>query len=484
MFLWRLEVRRHVSDVVLAFAGGVVAGTVLSFWLSLPYFTSVAWCLLAVGLLLLAMINCRTYALAVAVLAGILLGFFRTDSTLVDIKNIQRFDDQVITVSGTVFEDPDTGSDGSFAVKINNLAIGDRALSGSIYVGKLKNQDIKRGDSVTFSGKLGGGFGSFAGAMWRPSVEAVDRPVPGDLARQARDWFGSLIRQVIGEPEVDLGLGYLLGQRRSLSDHMVDILKITGLTHIVVASGYNLTVLVRFSRRTFYKLSRFAALFAALVLIVCFIMITGVSPSMLRAGLVSVLSLLAWYYGRKFHPVNLLVLVAAATLLLNPSYIMDLGWLLSFGSFVGVMIFAPLLYAYFFGKRKPNFLVQVLFETFSAQLLVLPILIYFFGQISVVSIFANMLVLPTIPITMLLTFLAGLFVLVVFPLGQLFGWLANIILGYHLNVMEHFGSLEWAMVPAELNAVGAVVCYAALIALGLYLSRVTGYKLHNANVVE
>jgi competence protein ComEC len=308
--------------------------------------------------------------------------------------------------------------------------------------------------------------------------------VPGDLARRVRDWFGGLVRQVIGEPEVDLGMGYLMGQRRSLPDSLVEVLKITGLTHIVVASGYNLTVLVRFSRRLFIRVSRFAALFLALVLIISFIMVTGVSPSMLRAGLVSVLSLLAWYYGRKFHPINLLILVATTTLLLSPSYIFDLGWLLSFGSFVGVMIFAPLLGAYFFGKKKLNFLVQILFETVCAQLLVLPILIYFFGQVSVVSVVANILVLPTIPITMLLTFLAGVFVLVAFPLGQLLGWLASIVLHYHLVVMEYFGSLEWAMMPASLHVVGVVVCYVGLIVVGVYLSRATGYKLRSVNVVE
>jgi competence protein ComEC len=418
--------------------------------------------------------------LGVAVLAGLLLGCWRTGFMLVDVKSTQHLIGQTVQVSGTVFEDPDTSEDGQLALKVNDLVLQNYALQGNIYVGKLSEQDIRRGDRVTFSGNLSDGFGSFAATMWRPSVKSVDRPTPGDLALKVRDWFGGLVRRFIDAPEVDLGLGYLVGQRRSLPDYLVEALKITGLTHIVVASGYNLTVLVRFSRRAFLKVSRFAALFFALVLVVCFILVTGISPSMLRAGLVSVLSLLAWYYGRKFHPVNLLVLVAATTLLLSPSYIFDLGWLLSFGSFIGVMIHAPLIYAYFFGKKKPNFLLQIFFETFSAQLLVLPILVYFFGQVSVVSILANLLVLPTIPITMLLVFLTG----VGWLFAPVFGWLATILLNYHLAVVNFFGSLEWAMLSAQFGIVGVIICYILLLALGIYLRKTTGYQLRQVNVVE
>ena len=99
------------------------------------------------------------------------------------------------------------------------------------------------------------------------------------------------------------------------------------------------------------------------------------------------LSLLAWYYGRSFHPVILLFFVAALSLLINPSYGWnDLGWALSFLSFAGVMILAPLLQAYFFGDKKPGTVRQILGETFSAQLVTAPLLIMTFGQISVVGL--------------------------------------------------------------------------------------------------
>ncbi len=79
------------------------------------------------------------------------------------------------------------------------------------------------------------------------------------------------------------------------------------------------------------------------------------SPSMSRAGLVAGLSLLAWYYGRRIHPLVLLPLAMAITVMVQPSYAWgDLGWQLSFAAFAGVLIGAPLIQAYFLATRKSS----------------------------------------------------------------------------------------------------------------------------------
>lgn len=102
------------------------------------------------------------------------------------------------------------------------------------------------------------------------------------------------------------------------------------------------------SRKLFLKLSKYLSALLSGIMILCFMAVTGLSPSMTRAGLVSSMSLLAWYYGRGFHPFVLLPVAAAITVLLQPSYVWgDLGWQLSFAAFIGVMVLGPLLQAYF-----------------------------------------------------------------------------------------------------------------------------------------
>ena len=220
-------------------------------------------------------------------------------------------------------------------------------------------------------------------------------------------------------------------------------------------------------------------------MIISFIAITGNSPSMSRAGLVSGLSLLAWYYGRKFHPIILLLIAIAITLLINPSYAWgDLGWQLSFAAFAGVIILAPLLQRYLFGEKKPGTIRQILIETVSAQIATFPILIASFGQLSNVAIISNLLILPLVPVAMLLTFIAGIFNLTLPSIAIYIAMPAQWMLGYMINVAEYLASLPWAVSIVNLSWWGVVVCYTFIMIVCLYIWRVTNYNLRDVNLVE
>ena len=245
------------------------------------------------------------------------------------------------------------------------------------------NQAIKRSDVVTVRGVLSDGFGAFAARMSRAAVERVTREQPGDVAVGVRDWFAERVRRYVPESEAALGLGFLMGLRRALPLELMTALQVAGLTHVIVASGYNLTILVRLARRLFVRVSKYLAALSAGVMIIGFMAMTGLSPSMSRAGLVASLSLAAWYYGRTIHPLVLLPVAAAMTLLINPQFGWnDLGWQLSFAAFSGVIILAPLLQRYFFGTKPPGVIRQIIGETVSAQIMTLPLLVASFGVIS------------------------------------------------------------------------------------------------------
>jgi len=477
----------HFSFIPVVLAVGIIVGTILGFAFDLWLLGSPVW--LAVAAVLLAANFCfhRAAFLSLALLAGIIVGAFRISLDAGDHQYISQFVGQTIQISGTVYEDPEF--DGNVTtLRVNHLVFGDldrqRPAAGSLYV-KLYNQtDLKRSFKVTLTGKLSAGFGSFAGAIYGPELTAVSVPDPPDLALQFRDHFATLVKKFVPEPEVDLSLGYLLGQRRALPAELLDTMKLVGLTHIIVASGYNLSILVRFSRRAFRRVSRFAALFAGLLLIISFILVAGFSPSMARAGLVASFALLAWYFGRKFHPVKLLLLVASITLLVNPFYIQDLGWMLSFLSFIGIMIIAPLLVAYFYGETtKPGPITAIAIETTAAQICCLPLLVFFFGTFSIMSVLTNAIILPTIPIAMLLTFATGIAAFFV-PLASVFGWLAAKLLAFHIFVINFFGDLSWAIIAVPPGNVLALLAYPLILAAAFYLQRRTNFRLMSANIVE
>ena len=138
------------------------------------------------------------------------------------------------------------------------------------------------------------------------------------------------VETALPEPAASFAIGLLVGQRSLLPDYLMEALTIVGLVHIVAVSGYNLTIIVNFVRRIGSKLSRFQLLFVSLLLIYGFILISGFSPSIVRASLVSLLSLVAWYFGRKIRPGLLILLVASITAFFSPYYIWsDIGWYLA-----------------------------------------------------------------------------------------------------------------------------------------------------------
>ena len=399
-----LRQRIHPTWLFTVLCYGVLGGIALA-----QIWQVSIWGFLIIGVILLitGWLVQRKLSIAIVLVAGLCIGLARGGWGQQQQSVYRDLYRKHVALSGVVADDVDITGHGTTLVYVRNVMIAGHTLPGKLFATVTGGERLKRSDRITLDGVIDQGFGSVP-ATFTGKVTSVTRESGSDVPRDVRDTFASYVRQAIREPESSLGIGYLLGQKNALPDDIVTALKVTALTHIVVASGYNLTILVRIGRRLFARISRYLATLTSVSLIVGFIAMTGMSPSMTRAGLISLLSLWAWYVGRKFHPVTLLGLAAVVTALINPSYVWgDLGWLLSFAAFAGVMIIAPVVSAYFFGDDVP-FVGQVLVETASAQLATLPIMIMAFQQFSIIGLFANLLVLPLVPLAMLLVAVSGI----------------------------------------------------------------------------
>lgn len=422
--------------------------------------------------------------LAVAFVAGAIIGLWRGSIDQNDIARFAAVYGKRMTVTGTVKDDVELNGRGQTVMRLNNLRVGDSPVTGSIYATTKATADIKRSDTVVLDGRLDEGFGNFVATMYSAKLVQATREAGKDPLLGTRDSLAENVRESVDEPAASLGIGYLFGQKRALPADLQDALMIAGLTHIVVASGYNLTILVRLTRRLFARVSKYLAMVTSGTLVVSFIAMTGLGPSMTRAGIVAGLALWAWYYGRKFHPVTLLGIATGATVLWDPSFAWgDVGWQLSFAAFAGVMLVAPLMKAYFYGKERQGTVSQILFETVSAQVTTAPIILVVFGQFSNVAILGNLLILPFIPLAMLLTAIAAVGGMLP-AWADVAGWPAQALLGAMIAVVEWCASLPWAQMEVAFPWWGVVAWYGA-VALGcVYVWRVTGYKLRDSSIVE
>ncbi len=290
-------------------------------------------------------------------------------------------------------------------------------------------------------GHLNADIGRIIGLTPSSGRVAANRPGPGGWLLELRNSFAAQIRTFIPSPESGLELGYLLGMKGEIDSKIEETLRIVGLTHIVVASGTHLGIIVGFCRKIFGRFSRLAGFIFATLCTLMFVGITGLTPSMLRASFVSELMLIAWYFGRDAPAWRVLLFAAAFTLAVNPQNLLDLAWQLSFGSFAGLMLLSPILTRFFYGEHEPGFVGSSLITSLSTLLCCAPILIYSFGSISLLSFVANPLILPTMPFVMMAGCLTGLLGYLPFSLlAVLTGKITTFILDYHIFVINLLGS--------------------------------------------
>lgn len=481
---WILRRKVHTSWLITFLGVGILGGLVFAGIFRTIYFDSYLWLFVVGALLFLGFWQRNISAVPLLIMAGLLIGLVRGSATQAEMSVYENLVGKTIVINGTVSEDVDVGKKGELVVRLADLSMKGGSLPGKIWVSLNQTADLKRSDHITIRGEVSKGFGSFAASIYHANLTQATRSELGDIALNVRDKFSEGVNRYIDQPESGLGLGYLLGQKSNLPDDLILTLQAVGLTHIVVASGYNLSVLVRLTRRAFARVSRYLSFISAIAMIVGFVSITGLSPSMTRAGIVAGLGLVAWYFGRKFHPVTLLIIVASGTALWNPGYLWgDMGWLLSFLAFGGVMIVAPLLQRYFFGDKEPGTVRQIAGETVAAQIVTLPIIIYSFGSFSLLSLLANLMILPLVPLAMLLVFGAGLFVWL--PIvAVLFAWLAQTLLGYMISVASFFADETWAQIEIQMPLWLVLICYGAIVSVVIYLLRVTKYRLRDSSIIE
>ncbi len=476
---WWFRQYVHSSWGIAVLCAAFVFGVWLALLLRVPTWIGVAVLPLVAG----SFLHLRVYLLPFIACSGICIGLGYGAAVLGERDMYVPYIGHVAKVAGRVKEDPSRTGTGQLSLQLDTIHIDGIELPGSLLV-SVPVTDIKRGDAIVVQSMLKPGFGSFPATMSRATIVSVVRPVPGDIGRVARDWFADKVRVSIPEPQASLGIGFLTGQKSALPDDLSDALKVAGLTHIVVASGYNLTILVRMARRLFVKVSKYLAAVSSGVMITMFMAVTGLSPSMTRAGLVSGLSLLAWYYGHRFHPLVLLPFAAAITVAIQPSYVWgDLGWQLSFSAFAGVMIVAPLLQRYFFGQKEPGVFRQILGETIAAHVVTVPIIAIGFGIISNVAVIANVLVVPLVPLAMLLTFISGIWSIV----GAPFVWVVAIpttwLLTYMTSVATFVSELSWAQSEIQLDPLAWAGYTIGVVLACMWMSRATKYDLREANTV-
>lgn len=230
-----------------------------------------------------------------------------------------------------------------------------------------------------------------------------------------------------------LMLGIVFGIKENLAKEFLENIQITGVMHVIAASGMNVTMVSAF---LFYILASFLkrqlAIFLSIFGIVIYTAIAGFQASIVRAAIMGIIVFSAQILGRQQYSLHTLLITGFLMLFISPQLLQDTGFQLSFSATFG-LLYIPDIF-----KRFQNSFTESFITTISAQIATLPILISNFGNYSLVSILVNGLVLWTIPLLMVLGALSSLFSFVFKPLSLLFLYLCLPFLYFFETVVGFF----------------------------------------------
>lgn len=281
--------------------------------------------------------------------------------------------------------------------------------------------------------------------------------------------FLDSLGRVIPEPESSLAGGLIVGAKRSLGDTILKQFRTAGVIHIVVLSGYNITIVAEAIMRSFSFLPRLFGISLGALSVVSFAVMTGASATVVRASLMALLVILAKATGRVYEITIALFVAGFFMLMHNPKILVfDPSFQLSFLATLGLIYLAPKIEGYFHLVPSRWGFREFAVATVATQIFVLPLLLYQTGQLSLVSLPANLFILVFIPLTMLFGFLSGVIGFASTLLAMPFAFIAYVLLWYELKVVELFSSLPFASVSVPGISASVLFVWYAVYALFIY----------------
>lgn len=401
----------------------------------------------------------------------LLIGLIRVESIKLsesEILEIDTFNNTKIIATGKISLSPEI-KNGKQKIIIENIKDeknGDK-INGKMIVYADRYPEYKLGDIIEVSGKIGipedfDGFKyrdylmarNIYYILYYPQIELKEENKFGFYARVSkfRKQSNDLIKKILPQPQAGIVSAMTLAIKSDLSEEILEAFNKTGTRHIIAISGMHLAIIALILMYLLLAagLNRNYAFYFALLGIIFFVVLVGFPPSAVRAAIMAGLALFAIRIGRLKNAGNAIVFAAVVMLVCNPNLLRyDTGFQLSFAAILGIVYIFPKLDNFF--KKHSDFLKikTVILITVSAQIATLPIIINSFGNFSLLSVLANVLILPFVPIVMLGGFLLTIIGFANLAVAQILAYPIWLILFYQIETIKFFAGLPFGFLTFE-----------------------------------
>ncbi|MEA1909887.1 MAG: ComEC/Rec2 family competence protein [Patescibacteria group bacterium] len=400
--------------------------------------------------------------------------------------------DKSVSFEGYIVNDSYLGAtDTNAIIKLNLL---ESLVADGKIITKLPTQNYQYGDSLNVLCKLSWpentGYAAYlkrlgVGAVCNdPYIEKLGENKGSFIQKSLinlKHTFISRIKRVIPAPASGLLSGLLLGDKTSLSDRTLNSFNNTGLTHIIALSGFNITIIIGALLLLLGWLPLVFRYIVAATVVLAFVLLTGAEPSVVRAAIMAGFIMLAMLSGRINDVAVSLGLTAAIMTLFNPEILFgDAGFQLSFIATLGIIYLSPVLEITF--RKIPQQISTYLIPTLAAIIAVTPIIAINFDRVSLIAPISNLLVLPVIPGTMLIGFIALILSWVNIYIAQAIGLIAWIFLKWILWVAEMFGGFSFLSISVDWFNLFFAILYYVIVTIFIWRKYVQENQLASSNM--
>lgn len=392
--------------------------------------------------------------LFVVIIILFIIRFYRYEKTHVSHIPSEWFG-ATMAITGVVTDDPDRGLD---ATKITLGKIG-------ILVALPSAVSVAYGDRVEVYGKIEQpesfitdtdrqfdypkylAVHDIYATMKGNDIRILDHSHGNALLKKLfviKKYFVGTIKKMFPKAEAGLFAGIIIGEKSLLPKDTLSDFQIAGLTHMIVLSGYNITIIAvsMIALLAWCGLGYRGRRIGAIAIIPVFLLVTGMGASSVRAGIMSIITFGLQVTTRPPHTFRIIVYAAGAMIFANPRILFhDPSFHMSFLAFIGLIYVTPLLEKFFSNIPEWYGLRDLVAQTLSVQLFVMPYILWMSGTFSWLLLFSNILTVPMVPLVMGIGFLVTITGMLSYGLGSLlaipvrFGltyiiWIAHRIAGF------------------------------------------------------
>jgi competence protein ComEC len=418
---------------------------------------------------------------------GLLVSLFVVRLTMYNKNHISHIPEnwfnRSISITGIIIDDPDRG------IESTKITLGDLQILVNLPTGI----SVDYGDQVTIHGIINQPE-SFMSDTNREfnyphylSVHDIYGIMKGDdviVLKQhqgngfiekiflIKKYFVKTIKHILPMPQAGLFAGIIIGEKSLLTKDIQHDFQIAGLSHMVVLSGYNITIVAIFVITSIawiglgYRVRRIGAI----VSIPIFLVMTGMGSSSVRAGIMSMLIFILQLTTRPAHVFRIILYTVLVMVYINPRILLyDPSFHMSFLAFIGLIYVTPIIKNFSLGIPEVFGLKDLLLETFSVQLFVMPYILWMSGRFSIFLLIANIITVPLVPLIMGFGFAAALLGMVIYQVGLVIMGPVSIGLSYIIGIAHYVASLSFGIVIVPPFSVHLMfLAYAIIIIVLIY----------------